>query len=56
MYRLLNIAFVILTFNQVFFHKITAQPQSKVQLAYQYFQSKEYQKAFVEFEGLNKNN
>ena len=54
MYRILKIAFIVLMLNSVVFHKIAAQLQSKVQLAYEYYQSKEYQKAFVEFEGLYK--
>ncbi|MEN8120821.1 MAG: tetratricopeptide repeat protein [Bacteroidota bacterium] len=48
------LVFLILILNSVVFHKIIAQPQSKVQLAYEYYQSNEYQKAFVEFEGLYK--
>lgn len=54
MYRNLCIAFTVLMLNSIVFHKIIAQPQSKVQLAYEYYQSKEYQKAFVEFESLYK--
>ncbi|RLD83024.1 MAG: hypothetical protein DRJ10_04315 [Bacteroidetes bacterium] len=54
MYKLINIALALLMFNFLVFHKITAQAQSKVQLAYEYLQSKEYQKAYVEFESLYK--
>ncbi len=54
MYKLLKYAFVLTMLNLIIFHKITAQPQSKIQLAYEYFQSKEYQKAYIEFENLYK--
>ena len=36
------------------FHKATAQNQSQVQLAYKYYQEKEFDKALVEFESLYK--
>ncbi len=52
MNKIRNIAFMVLMLNTIIFHKIAAQPQSKVQLAYEHFQTKEYQKAFIEFESL----
>ncbi|OQX97961.1 MAG: hypothetical protein B6I20_11680 [Bacteroidetes bacterium 4572_117] len=45
---------LLLMINSLAFHKVDAQSQSKVQLAYKHYQSKEYQKAFVEFESLYK--
>jgi tetratricopeptide (TPR) repeat protein len=56
MNKLLQIAFLLWMLNTAAFHKIIAQPQSKVQLAYEHFQSKEYQKAYTEFESLYKKN
>lgn len=56
MNKLLYITLSLWMLNMVAFHKIIAQPQSKVQLAYEHFQSKEYQKAYTEFESLYKKN
>ncbi len=46
------IVFLILMFLSANFHKLEAQNQSQVQLAYKYYQAKEYDKALVEFESL----
>ena len=43
---------LILTVNN--FHKLYAQNQSQIQLAYKYYQEKEYDKALIEFENLYK--
>ncbi len=44
--------FFILMFLSANFYKTEAQNQSQVQLAYKYYQAKEYDKALVEFESL----
>lgn len=43
---------LILMFLSANFHKLEAQNQSQVQLAYKYYQAKEYDKALVAFENL----
>jgi tetratricopeptide (TPR) repeat protein len=46
------IVFLILMFLSASFHKLEAQNQSQLQLAYKYYQAKEYDKALIEFESL----